>query len=119
MPIYEYYCDQCRKVFEKWTKHMEDEAEGACPSCASPSKRIMSNTSFVLKGGGWYVTDYGYRKGKDDNGSGKQNSSAKSAGSEAGDAVGASSPAPAAPAAPAQGELAAKVSEKTAGAPAA
>jgi hypothetical protein len=23
----------------------------------------MSQTSFVLKGGGWYVSDYGYRKG--------------------------------------------------------
>ena len=23
----------------------------------------MSQTSFVLKGGGWYVDDYGYRKG--------------------------------------------------------
>ena len=34
-----------------------------CPDCGTESPRIISETSFVLRGGGWYVTDYGYRKG--------------------------------------------------------
>ena len=29
-----------------------------CPSCGGPMKKMISNTSFVLKGSGWYVTDY-------------------------------------------------------------
>ena len=37
--------------------------EEPCPDCGTPSPRLISHTSFVLKGGGWYVTDYGYRKG--------------------------------------------------------
>jgi putative FmdB family regulatory protein len=61
MPIYEYLCDNCHKVFEEWTKHIDDTVTATCPECKGSAQRIVSNTSFVLKGGGWYVTDYGYR----------------------------------------------------------
>ena len=64
MPIYEYCCDNCRQIFEEWTRHIDDNAAQTCPECGKTARRIVSNTSFVLKGGGWYVTDYGYRKGK-------------------------------------------------------
>lgn len=64
MPIYEYHCDKCDNTFEDWTPHIDDQSEKPCPKCGSPAERIISHTSFVLKGGGWYVTDYGYRKGK-------------------------------------------------------
>ena len=57
MPIYEYRCDDCNQIFEEWQSGFE-EKEVACPVCGTPSKRIMSNTSFILKGSGWYVTDY-------------------------------------------------------------
>jgi putative FmdB family regulatory protein len=67
MPIYEYCCDKCGKVFEEWTRHIDDNVTEVCPECKGTARRIVSNTSFVLKGGGWYVTDYGYRKGKDEN----------------------------------------------------
>jgi predicted nucleic acid-binding Zn ribbon protein len=30
-----------------------------CEQCGQPVKKLISNTSFVLKGSGWYVTDYG------------------------------------------------------------
>ena len=57
MPIYEYKCTSCGKVFEVLQKHF-DVDEAPCEACGQPGKRIMSNTSFVLKGSGWYVTDY-------------------------------------------------------------
>lgn len=63
MPIYEYKCPKCGNVFEEWGKASESHREEACPVCGTPSPRIMSRTSFVLKGDGWYVSDYGYRKG--------------------------------------------------------
>lgn len=61
MPIYEYECPQCEKVFEEWGK--SGDSHKNCPVCGTDSPRIISRTSFVLKGDGWYVSDYGYRKG--------------------------------------------------------
>lgn len=62
MPIYEYRCDACGAVFEEWHKQADDIMEQPCPVCAKAAHRQISNTSFVLKGGGWYVTEYGNRK---------------------------------------------------------
>lgn len=66
MPIYEYQCPACQKVFEEWTTVSEAHEDKPCPVCGAPSPRVLSNTSFVLKGAGWYVSDYGYRKGVKD-----------------------------------------------------
>ena len=63
MPIYEYQCPKCQRVFEEWVKASDAHGQEPCPDCGTPSPRIISQTSFVLKGGGWYVSDYGYRKG--------------------------------------------------------
>jgi putative FmdB family regulatory protein len=68
MPIYEYACPGCRHVFENWLKLSETTENAVCPKCGSRAQRIISHTSFVLKGGGWYVTDYGYRKGASEDG---------------------------------------------------
>lgn len=88
MPIYEYQCPKCGNVFEEWVKSSQADQDKPCPLCGTPSPRILSRTSFVLKGDGWYVSDYGYRKGITEEG-GK----------------GASAPAKATPVAPAkQGE---------------
>jgi len=57
MPIYEYKCDKCGKISEILQKHF-DVDEAPCEACGAQAHRIMSNTSFVLKGTGWYVTDY-------------------------------------------------------------
>ena len=62
MPIYEYRCDGCNTVFEEWRRHTDDIMEEPCPKCHKTAHRLISNTSFVLKGGGWYVTEYGGRK---------------------------------------------------------
>ena len=58
-------------MFEKFAKSADAHKDAACPVCGTESPRIISRTSFVLKGDGWYVSDYGYRKGiKDDSGAG-------------------------------------------------
>ena len=75
MPIYEYRCAECNQVFEEWQKGFEEQ-EVPCPVCSTPSRRIISNTSFILKGSGWYVTDYAAKKpsaGGNGNGNGNGN----------------------------------------------
>ena len=71
MPIYEYECPSCGQVFEEWGKASETHKEEPCPKCGTLSPRVISRTSFVLKGDGWYVSDYGYRKGITEDGGGK------------------------------------------------
>ena len=58
MPIYEYECQACGSRIEKLQKITEDPLTrcGACE--ADALKRLVSQTSFVLKGSGWYATDY-------------------------------------------------------------
>jgi putative FmdB family regulatory protein len=56
MPVYEYQCQQCG-VFEATQKITERPLQ-RCPSCKGKVKRLISNTSFQLKGSGWYLTDY-------------------------------------------------------------
>ena len=48
MPIYEYQCPNCQKVFEEWTHVTDMQAQEPCPDCGTPSPRVMSHTSFVL-----------------------------------------------------------------------
>ncbi len=57
MPIYEYKCTGCNEHFEVMQK-ISDDPLIECTSCGGELKKLITNTSFVLKGGGWYVTDY-------------------------------------------------------------
>ena len=57
MPVYEYKCTRCNGQFEV-TQKITDEPLTECDSCGGELKRLITNTSFVLKGSGWYVTDY-------------------------------------------------------------
>jgi len=61
MPIYEYQCQKCG-TFEA-TQRITDKPLAKCPTCKGKVKKLISNTSFPLKGTGWYVTDYA-RKGQ-------------------------------------------------------
>jgi len=61
MPIYEYKCRKCGKEFEFFQK-MTDPALKSCKHCKGPVEKLMSLSSFHLKGSGWYVTDYGGKK---------------------------------------------------------
>ncbi len=65
MPIYEYDCQRCG-TFEA-TQRITDKPLAKCPTCKSKVRKLISNTSFQLKGTGWYVTDYA-RKGKSEDG---------------------------------------------------
>ncbi len=61
MPIYEYICQSCGARHETLQK-FSDPLLTKCPKCNGRLKKLISNTSFVLKGSGWYLTDYA-RKG--------------------------------------------------------
>ena len=93
MPIYEYQCPQCQNVFEEWLKASEMTDTYACPQCGGEARHIMSHTSFVLKGGGWYVDDYGYRKGLTGEDAAPKANSADAANAPVEDAAPAAAPA--------------------------
>ena len=61
MPIYEYHCGKCGD-FEVMQK-MSDKPLTACPTCRRKVTKLISSTTFHLKGSGWYITDYA-RKGE-------------------------------------------------------
>ena len=62
MPYYEYECESCGRVFEK-EQRITAPPKATCPACKSKkTRRLISSTSFQLKGSGWYVTDYGGQK---------------------------------------------------------
>ena len=61
MPIYEYKCQKCGKEFEVF-QGITDPAVKSCKSCKGSVQKLMSLSSFHLKGSGWYATDYGGKK---------------------------------------------------------
>lgn len=58
MPIYEYRCDSCHALFEEMTSSV-NKTTLPCIYCDGKAHRIISKSSFHLKGGGWYATEYG------------------------------------------------------------
>ncbi len=57
MPIYEYECQKCNKVTEAW-QNVSDEPLTSCPDCHGSLKKLISSSSFQLKGGGWCADGY-------------------------------------------------------------
>src|SRR5258706_9156612 len=58
MPVYEYVCEKCKHEFEA-EQRISDDPIRTCPKCrARKVKRLISRTSFVLKGSGWYSDLY-------------------------------------------------------------
>jgi putative FmdB family regulatory protein len=57
VPTYEYECPKCPRVFEV-KQRISESALTTCDRCGGPIHRLLSATPFILKGGGWYVTDY-------------------------------------------------------------
>jgi putative FmdB family regulatory protein len=59
MPMYEYQCDACGRVFEARQK-FSDAPLSDCKLCgAGPVTKLISQSAFTLKGGGWYQQGYG------------------------------------------------------------
>jgi len=61
MPVYEYACTQCGKHFEELQK-VSDKPLKKCKNCGGKLERLISQTSFALKGGGWYKDGYSSSK---------------------------------------------------------
>jgi putative FmdB family regulatory protein len=58
MPVYEYECGSCGGRFEAVRKFSDPELS-ECVLCKAPNvRKMLSAPAFVLKGNGWYVTDY-------------------------------------------------------------
>ena len=89
MPIYEYECSQCHQTSDALQK-VNDPPPETCPHCGAQNtlSRLLSRTSFVLKGGGWYADLYSSSKPKADGGESKP--AAKTEGSGGGPSTPAS-----------------------------
>lgn len=62
MPVYEYACAACKHEFEEWQK-INDPPVKKCPKCGKLKvERLISRSSFQLKGGGWYSDLYSSTK---------------------------------------------------------
>ena len=86
MPIYEYRCAECAHELEAIQKFSDDPLV-ECPNCHKMSlEKLISNTSFQLKGSGWYVTDIR------DKGKPKKESGGESGGSDASSGASESKP---------------------------
>lgn len=57
MPVYEYKCKRCHRQIEV-TQKITDAPLSTCSSCGGELKKLITSTSFLLKGSGWHVTDY-------------------------------------------------------------
>ena len=64
MPIYSYKCNACGHQSDVLQK-ISDAPLTKCPACGKDSySKQLTAAGFVLKGGGWYVTDFKDQKGK-------------------------------------------------------
>lgn len=89
MPIYEYKCKACGNEFE-YQQRMSDPPKTDCEQCGGGLEKLISRSSFALKGGGWYKDLYSSPKPK--GGSSESASSSKeSSSSSGGDSSGSSS----------------------------
>ena len=87
MPIYEYGCKACGHTFDRLQK-ISDDPVSDCPECAAEGevKKLVSRSSFVLKGGGWYKDHYGLKSGgSDSSGSDSSGSGSSTSGSSTSD----------------------------------
>ncbi|MFN3568147.1 MAG: FmdB family zinc ribbon protein [Caldimicrobium sp.] len=64
MAIYEYSCLKCGHNFEVWQRITEEPLK-VCDKCGGELVRLIGQTGFILKGTGWYVTDYARKEKKE------------------------------------------------------
>jgi putative FmdB family regulatory protein len=63
MPIYRYVCEKCGSHLEVMQK-VSDAPLKRCKKCRGKLNKVVSRTSFTLKGSGWYATDYSSKSTK-------------------------------------------------------
>jgi putative FmdB family regulatory protein len=84
MPIYEYACAACGHQFEEWQK-MSDPPVRTCPKCKKRKvEKLISQTAFQLKGGGWYADLYSSAKPGAKSGDGAEGGGGKDSAKEGG-----------------------------------
>ena len=76
MPFYEYECTKCGNLSEVFQK-ISDLPLKKCPECSGKMKKLISQSTFHLKGSGWYVTDYASKTGGNDGRSNKTDTETK------------------------------------------
>lgn len=92
MPIYEYECQACGHRFEEWQK-MSDDPIKVCPKCKKRKvEKLISQTSFQLKGGGWYSDLYSSAKPGSNSSESSGSSSTSSSSSESSSSTASSTP---------------------------
>ncbi len=77
MPIYEYVCKKCGNLVEVFQK-VSDPGPKTCEKCGGRLARVISNTNFQLKGGGWYKDLYSSAKPDSGSSEGEAKTEAKS-----------------------------------------
>ncbi len=56
MPLYEYRCADCHRLFEHY--HSVGEPAPGCPSCGGQARKVYSSVGLIFKGSGFHTTDY-------------------------------------------------------------
>ena len=87
MPIYEYKCLKCGKVFEAIQK-VTQKSLPRCKFCKGQVEQLISSSSFQLKGTGWYKTDYASKSGGSEKSSESGDKSGEKSGEKSGDKKG-------------------------------
>ena len=82
MPIYEYECAECGRIEEALQK-ISDKPLVRCSHCTGRLHKLVSHSSFHLKGSGWYVTDYARKSAGPTSPTPKKGESKKASSSEA------------------------------------
>jgi len=77
MPIYEYECTKCGNIEEALQK-FSDKPLNKCRHCSGKLHKLVSQSTFHLKGTGWYVTDYADKSKKSPKSSQKKTEEGKS-----------------------------------------
>jgi putative FmdB family regulatory protein len=93
VPAYDYRCDRCDRTFEV-RQRISEAPLTTCDRCGGPIHRLLAPAPFILKGGGWYVTDYpseGRKKGIE---SEKKSSSESTSSTSGSDSAAATTPPP-------------------------
>jgi len=60
MPTYEYSCTTCGTFDVE--QRITEPALATCDKCGGPVRRLISRSSFSLRGGGWYADGYSSAK---------------------------------------------------------